>query len=73
VLVTDDRELRDYAHLHRFRGVGCTQFLRRLSRDEKGAGQGPEDLEPEQKRSGRPLSAAVIQDWLDYFEGDGED
>jgi hypothetical protein len=73
VLVTNDRELKDYARLHRFRIQGCTQFLRQLSRDEKGAGAGPGDREPEQKRSGRPLSKAEIQDWLDYFGEDGED
>jgi len=73
VLVTDDRELRDYARLHRFRGVGCTEFVRQLSREERRGGDASEDREPQQKRSGRPLSAAEIQDWLDYFEGDGED
>jgi predicted RNA-binding protein with PIN domain len=73
VLVTDDRELRDYARIHRFRLQGCTQFLRQVSRDERQAGADTDDREPEQKRSGRGLSKAEIQDWLDYFEGDGED
>lgn len=72
ILVTDDRELRDYARIHRVRSIGCAEMSRMLRESlEETEPAGPP--EPPEKRSGR-LSSDDVEDWLDWFgEGSDED
>lgn len=65
ILVTDDREIRDYARMLKVRNIPCVELARMLPR--KGSGGSPEEAHPFDKSSSRPLSDNEMQDWLEWF------
>ena len=59
VLVTSDRELQARARALRVKVTGCREFLAEMEEEGKKA--------EEKKASGRPLSAAEVEEWMRLF------
>lgn len=65
ILVTDDREVRDYAQAMGVQNIPCTQLQKFLGAEEKTKDQNPQN--PFKKDRTHRLSPDEQKDWLEWF------
>ena len=66
ILVTDDREVRDYAKAMGVQNIPCTQLQKLLASEEKARGQ-DSDQNPFNKNRAQGLSPDELEDWREWF------